>query len=179
MTSKEFLAQEINDIEDEIVQFLSTSPIFIGQNPLLKKIKAYFATRRDLTQSQLQELTGYSSGAISQALKELVKTRYIQKSRTSSTGEITYSMRSIILAYLTAHLDAIKISMKMGEELEMIKADLEKNKRELEVLNGYDVLCKWVDNFLEIIADPTQKELVSRLENQKTALENNFSKKIY
>ena len=171
MTKNELFAPEIKEIENEIVQFLSTSPIFIGQNPLLKKIKAYFATRRDLTQSQLQELTGYSSGAISQALKELVKAGYILKSRTSSTGEITYSMKSIILAYLTAHVDAIKVSMRMGEDIEIIKVDLEDNKSELEDLNGYDILCKWVDNFLEIIADPTQKELVSQMEKKMTALE--------
>ena len=172
MTIKELFAPEIKEIENEIVNFLSTSPIFIGQNPLLKKIKAYFATRKDLTQSQLQELTGYSSGAISQALKELVKTGYIQKSRTSSTGEITYSMESITLAYLTAHMDAIKVSMRLGEDLRMIKADLEYNGKELEELNGYDVLCKWVDMFLDIIADPKQKELVSKMEKQKAALEN-------
>ncbi len=172
MTTKELFAPEIKEIESDIVQFLSTSSIFIGQNPLLKKIKAYFATRKDLTQSQLQELTGYSSGAISQALKELVNTGYIQKSRTSSTGEITYSMESIILAYLTAHVDAIKVSMRLGEDLEMIKAEFENNKKDLEELNGYNVLSKWVDIFLDIIADPKQKELVSQMEKQKAALEN-------
>ena len=171
MTTKELFAPEIKEIENEIVQFLSTSPIFIGQNPLLKKIKAYFATRKELTQSQLQEITGYSSGAISQALKELVNTGYIQKSRTSSTGEITYSMDSIILAYLNAHVDAIKVSMGFAEDLEMIKADLVNNKRELEKLNGYNILCNWVDMFLDIIADPKQKELVSQMEKQKFALE--------
>ena len=172
MTIKELFSPEIKEIENEIVQFLSTSPIFIGQNPLLKKIKAYFATRRDLTQSQLQELTGYSSGAISQALKELINTGYIQKSRTSSTGEITYSMESIILAYLTAHVDAIKVSMKLGEDIKKIKSDLDNNKQELEELIGYNVLCKWVNIFLDIIADPKQKELVSQMEKQKLALEN-------
>ena len=172
MTINELFDIEIKEIEDEIVKFLSTSPLFVGQNLLLKKVRAYFATRRNLTQSQLQELTGYSSGAISQALKELVNTGYILKSRTSSTGEITYSMESVILAYLTAHVDAIKISLKMGDELEKIKSDLENNKKELENLNGYDVLYKWIDVFLDIIANPTQKELVRQMEKQKAALEN-------
>ena len=172
MNNDELFDPEIKEIEDEIVKFLSTSPLFVGHNLLLKKVRAYFATRRALTQSQLQELTGYSSGAISQALKELVNTGYILKSRTSSTGEITYSMESVILAYLTAHLDAIKISMKMGEDIEMMKADLENNSSELRVLNGYDVLCKWVGIFLDVIAEPTQQELVNRLENQKITLEN-------
>ena len=175
MTTKEIFTPEIKEIENEIVQFLSTSPIFIGQNPLLKKIKAYFATRKNLTQSQLQELTGYSSGAISQALKDLVNTGYIQKSRTSSTGEITYSMESIILAYLTAHVDAIKISMKLGADIEKIKKDLESNKEDLEKLNGYDVLYKWVEMFLGIIADPMQKELVIQMEKQKLDLEIKYS----
>ena len=53
----------------------------------------------------------------------------------------------------------------------MIKVDLENNKRELEKLNGYNILCKWVDMFLDIIADPKQKELVSQMEKQKFVLE--------
>ena len=81
-------------------------------------------------------------------------------------------MESIILAYLTAHVDAIKLSMRLGEDIGMIKADLENNKKELENLNGYKVICKWVNIFLDIIADPKQKELVSQIEKQKVALEN-------
>ena len=69
----------LGEIEWEIVDFLVQSPLFVGQSEYMPVIKSYFITRRDLTQKDIKELTGYSTGVISQALNELVKMGFVEK----------------------------------------------------------------------------------------------------
>lgn len=162
---------EIKAVENRIIEFLSTSPLFMGQNPLLTKIKAYFATRKDLTQAELQELTGYSSGAISQALKELVNEGFIIKERSESKGKITYSMRSVELAYIRAHVEGLKQTLHLGEDLIKIKSDLDEDKEELREENGFKAIYKWAEIFWDFLVDPSITRLVNGLEERIVKLE--------
>lgn len=162
---------EIKALEDEVIQFLSTSPLFIGQNPLLTKIKAFFATRKDLTQPELQELTGYSSGAISQALKELVNDGFIKKERSESKGKIIYSMISVELAYIRAHMEGLKQTLCLGEDLIKIKTDLDKDKEDLQDIKGFNVIYKWTEIFQDFLVDPSLTEIISGLEERIAKLQ--------
>jgi DNA-binding transcriptional regulator GbsR (MarR family) len=80
---------EIKKIEDEFIDFIVSSPLFIGEKLIFSTIKAYFMTRENLTQEELKELSGFSSGAISQELKKLLKRGLIEISNISNTGKMT------------------------------------------------------------------------------------------
>ena len=89
---------EIKGVEKDIINFLTSYSLFIGQKTTFSTIKLYFITRKFLTQEKLQELTGFSRGTISQELKKLISMEIIEQSSVSNTGEITYSMRNPIIS---------------------------------------------------------------------------------
>ncbi len=174
--NEEEFAPEIKTIENRMIKFLCKSPLFMGQNPLLTKIKAFFATRKDLTQAELQKLTGYSSGAISQALKTLVDEGFIKKERSESRGKITYSMRSVELAYIRANVEGLKQTLLLGEDLIKIKSDLDEDKEELQDENGFKAIYKWAEIFWDFLVDPSITKLVNGLEERIVKLEEDLMK---
>jgi len=128
------------------------SPLFVGQSEYMPTIKSYFITRRDLTQKGIKELTGYSTGVISQALNELLEMGFIEKSHVSKMGKITYSMRSVVLSFINFYLDGFKEYDGWKEEIEEMMAGLENNKERLRGLRGFDVIYKYVSLFLSSFA---------------------------
>ena len=61
---------ECEAIEKLIIEkLIESKTLLIKKNPSHSKILAYFFTRRVLTQKQLQNLTGFSAGVISESLK--------------------------------------------------------------------------------------------------------------
>jgi len=162
--------EEMIKIEDEIIQFLIDFPLFIGQKSIFLTIQAYFITRGNLTQSELKELTGLSSGAISQELRKLIDFGLIEITKTTSTGKKIYSMKSVTSALLTMYVESLKDASKWEKELQEIKLKLEENKEELKLLNGYDIIYRWVNLFLQ--AMPLTKLIINLMEEEKAALEN-------
>jgi DNA-binding transcriptional regulator GbsR (MarR family) len=167
---------EIKKIEDKIIQFLIKSPLFIGQKPTFSTIQAYFITRKDLNQKALKKLTGFSSGAISQELKELVNIRLIEKATKSSSGEISYSMKSVELAFLISYINSMKESTKWEDIYQKIKLELEGEREELKGLNGYDIIYQWINNFLNLMA--FSKIVLKILEEEEKLLEMSKSNRI-
>ena len=108
MSDNTSLDPDLQKIEDEVIEFLMTSPLFMGEKPIFLTIKSYFITRESLTQKELKKLTGYSSGAISQELNRLVEKGMIEVSKISSSGEKTYQMKSIVISFLNYYLNYFK-----------------------------------------------------------------------
>jgi DNA-binding transcriptional regulator GbsR (MarR family) len=160
---------KLGEIEKDIVEFLVNSPLFVGQSEYMPTIKSYFITRRDLTQKDMKDLTGYSTGVISQALRELVEIGFIEKANVSKMGKITYSMSSIVTSFLNFYLDGFKQYDAWKEELEEIMADLEKKKEKLKELRGFDVVYKYMNLFLGTFA--IIQPIVDMIKNQKIELE--------
>ena len=160
----------IKSIEDEIIEYLVESPIFIGEDIKLRKIRAYFITRKDLTQTEIQQLTHYSAGTVSQALKEIVNRGYLEKIQRSSTSKIIYNMDSIELSFLTSFLEGLNEMEGWKEGIQEIKLDLEKNKEEFQDLNGYDALNEIITLFFNsfIIIKP----IIDMLKSERDTLEN-------
>lgn len=161
---------EIKKIEEDVIQFLVNLPLFMGEKPIYSIIKAYFITREELTQSALKELTGFSSGAISQELNKLIKKDLIKITKTSSKGRKVYSMKSVVSAFITLYTNTFKDIPKWEKELQGIKSELEKHREELKDLNGYNSIYKWVNIFLRTM--PLTQLVTNLLKEEKAALGN-------
>ncbi len=73
MTSRmEKYQDQLKDYEKRIVQFFVKTGQVKSASEKFSTIMGYFLTRRELTQEQLLELTGYSAGTISNALNQLL-----------------------------------------------------------------------------------------------------------
>ena len=169
MTESKRFDEKIEKIENDIVEFLVHSPLFVGQSEYMPTIKAYFITRRVLTQKQIKALTGYSTGVISQALNELIEIGFIEKAQVSKMGKITYSMNSIVVGFLNFFLDGFKHYDGWKEEISDILTGLEKGKESLKDMRGYGAIYKYATMFsrtFEII-----QPIVDMMKNQKTEIE--------
>ncbi|MFX0036771.1 MAG: hypothetical protein ACFE9I_14170 [Candidatus Hermodarchaeota archaeon] len=147
----ESFGPNINRIENELIQFMSSSPIFFTKDPFINIIRAYFITRKSLTQREIQKLTNLSSGKISQVLKVLQKWELIEKTNVSSTGEYTYTMESIEDAFLRYFNIIMGDILKWEEHLKEMRIKLEKGGEGIKKLKGYEKIRKLLDLFLKAI----------------------------
>ena len=83
------------DIEEEIIALLTETTGFTVKNEQYTRILSYFITRKQLTQKEVKELTGYSTGYISQALNYLVENDLIQKVKIKGIRKPFYVVESI------------------------------------------------------------------------------------
>jgi DNA-binding transcriptional regulator GbsR (MarR family) len=141
----------IKKIEDQLIQFMSSSPIFFTKDPFVNIIRAYFITRKSLTQREIQKLTNLSSGKISQVLKILRKWELIKKTNVSSTGEYTYTMDSIEDAFLRYFNIIMGDILKWEKPLEEMKKNLEEGQEEIKTLKGYDEISNLLTLLLRAI----------------------------
>ena len=155
---------EISVIEEDISKFLMSYSLFIGQKTTFKTIKIYFITRKSLTQEKLQELTGFSRGTISQELKKLISMDLIQKTVVSNTGEITYSMKNPIIAFVHSFSDLMNDISKFANKIDAIKDDIEKEKELIENLHGFDNIYQLVNVLANSI--PFSLELIKTIEKE-------------
>jgi DNA-binding transcriptional regulator GbsR (MarR family) len=134
---------EIKRIEDEIIDFLLKFTIFSVRGEFISKIIFYFITRKDLTQSELQYLTGYSAGKISQELKNLIEFNLIRISKKSKPW--VYTMDSVVADSLSRAISLLKANLKWEPKFLEIKKDLEEEMEELKNLNGYNEIKDFVE----------------------------------
>lgn len=151
MGEEEIFSPEIVKFEEEIVDFLSKSPLLFTKDPFVNHIRAFFFTRKNLTQKELQMLTHLSTGKISQVLKILRKWRIIEKTSVSSTGEYTYSMESIEKACTNYFQIIIEEMTQSVKPLEEIQEFLEKEGEKIKNLRGYDRIRYLVSLFIQAI----------------------------
>lgn len=128
---------EIEKIEREVIILLLNSIISLGRDEIAAKILLYFLTRKHLTQKKIQQLTGISSGKISQEVNRFVDMDLVCILKKSSKGEITYSIPSIELELFTRGINLVKANLKWEDQLLEMLNNLEKNKTQLQELNGY------------------------------------------
>ena len=144
---------EVYILEEELLNHLINSPIFVSKDPIFIKILSYFITREYLTQKDLKRLTGVSTGKISQEVNNLLENGFIEKENVSETGKITYRCKSrgrVILKYAKNITDEI---FKWEKELAEIKSEIEKNKQTLGKLKGFEQIHRIVNVVLPALSD--------------------------
>jgi DNA-binding transcriptional regulator GbsR (MarR family) len=144
---------EVYLLEEEFLNHLINSPIFVSKDPIFIKILGYFITREYLTQKDLKRLTGLSTGKISQEVNDLVEHRFIEIANISETGKITYSCKSrgmVILKYAKDITDEV---FKWEKQLLEIKSEIEENKEKLKNLKGFEKIYKIINVVLPAVSD--------------------------
>ncbi len=159
----------IKEIEDEIIQFLVNSPIFMGYKPSFITIRAYFVTRKELTQQKLKKLTGFSSGTISQELKTFLDTGVITETKLPDSNQKKYTLESIEAAFMLSFIQVNDQILKYERELQLIQSDMRAKKETLKDLQGYYEVLRLVELFLDLM--PFYRNLVKILYEEKAALE--------
>lgn len=142
---------EVFLIEEEIFNLLSSTPMFVGRDPLFIKILGLFMTRKYLTQKTLQRITGLSAGKISEEVNKLLQTELIEKADTSKKGKIIYSANSAGLMLLKFSKSIINRMVKWEKEIKEMKLELETNKELLENVNGYARILELYSYFSDAV----------------------------
>ena len=65
--------QKLKQIEKRLVEIIASMGYFKGRSQKMAEITANIAIRKEVTQKQIRELTGYSLGTVSSALQSLQK----------------------------------------------------------------------------------------------------------
>ena len=112
---------EIKKIEDEIIESLLKYTIFSVRSEITSKIIFYFVTRKDLTQSELQYLTGISAGKISQELNNLMEFNLIKISKKSKPW--VYSMESVVVETFSRAISLVRTNLKWETKFLEIKRE--------------------------------------------------------
>lgn len=164
MKTIEEFDDEIETIEKDIFKFLMSYSLFIGQKTTFITIKIYFITRGSLTQEKLQELTGFSRGTISQEIKKLISMDLIEKTGVSNTGEITYSMKNPVIAFIHSFRDLTNDISKFAKKINTVKEDIDKEKVLIQDLHGFDKVYQLVNTLVNSL--PLSLELIKLIEKE-------------
>ncbi|MFW9987391.1 MAG: hypothetical protein ACFFC3_01925 [Candidatus Odinarchaeota archaeon] len=143
MEKKKIFDPKITRIETEIIETLLKYSIFSIRGEITSKIIFYFITRKNLTQADLQYLTGFSAGKISQELNNFLEFDLIKISKKSKPW--IYTMESVILETFSRAINLLKTNLKWETKFLEIKRDLEENGEKLQKLNGYDEIKDFID----------------------------------
>jgi len=67
---------EVEKIEDRLINFFSKLPMFSVIDSYFVRIFGYFLSRKSLTQEYLRDLTGFSTGKISQEINNFLEMKF-------------------------------------------------------------------------------------------------------
>ncbi len=157
---------EVYVIEDDIITYFLSSPIFANRDPLFIKILLLFITRKNLTQKTIQDITGMSAGKISEEVNVLLDMELIEISDKSNTGKITYSASSAGMVLLNFTGSILNKLAKWENELRNMKEDLEANRPQLNDLNGYERLYQNVKQFSALFNKYKELNLILQKNSQ-------------
>jgi len=134
---------EIKRIESEIIETLLKFTIFSVRGIITSKILFYFITRKNLAQSELQYLTGFSTGKISQELNNFLEFNLIKISKKSKPW--IYTMESGVVETFSRAITLLKKNLKWETKFLEIKKELEVKREGLQKLNGYDEVKEFIE----------------------------------
>jgi len=139
----------IQHIEQEIITFISEFPLFVFEEMKYQPIISYLITRKKLTQTELQQLTGFSSGLISEGLNYLTNKEYISIEKIERIRQRKYILPSIGYFNMLKFYNRFQEIGNQKQKLTEIYKEMNDRKEELKDLNGYDLVKKRTYEFLQ------------------------------
>ena len=154
----------LSQLEHSIVKQFVDSSINLGRDPIQVSVLAHFYLHREPTQKQLQDLTGYSAGAISQALKQVVQTKALQEHKPKARGQIHYTREALPQFIALSILGIIEFFLSYESELLKIQQGLEEIPLELHSEPLYLGIRDFVSLFSKFI--PVYKSIRDIIKQQ-------------
>ncbi|KKL94828.1 hypothetical protein LCGC14_1860770 [marine sediment metagenome] len=143
--------REVYIIEEDIHTQLAVSQMFSTRDPFFIKILGLFITRKYLTQKTLKNITGLSSGKISQEVNQLLGEDLIKKAEVTDKGKIIYGANFAGLILLNFTRSIILRFTKWEKILEEMKLDFENYEIGLRNLKGYEQINDIINFLIETI----------------------------
>ncbi|MCW4015150.1 MAG: hypothetical protein NWF06_02155 [Candidatus Bathyarchaeota archaeon] len=163
-------APEIREIEKEIIEFFAAKALeFTGRHIIISKVMTYFYIRKNLTQQELQKLTGFSAGTISKSVRQLLKMNIIAKEMVPGTHKHSYKMEKLPFISPRYFLRTESIMDEQILELEKMKKTLEANREEMENFEAYQKSCTTINQLLKLLPNVSGfiEEIEEELKKQK------------
>jgi len=153
---------EIRQIEQEIVEFFAEKASeYTGRHPIVSMVMSYFYIRRSLTQRDLRKLTGFSAGAISKAVRQLVDMNVITREVIPGTHTHIYKMETLPFRSPKYFLQTEQTLEKLHKELKEIKDKLDVHGGKMRNLEGYQKVYDIVKHLLvQISSVPRFMDLI-------------------
>lgn len=156
---------DIREIEREIVEFFAAkSSEFTGRHPIVSTVMTYFYTRKILTQRDLQILTGFSSGTISKAVRQLLEMNVITKETIPGTHKHVYKMEKLPFISPRYFLRTESLMDEKIRELEEIQKTLDYNAEEMKNVEAYQQIYATVTQLLNLL--PSISVFMEKLEEE-------------
>lgn len=137
-------------IENEIINFIENNPLFMIDEVSYIPIFSYLITRRKLTQAKLQELTGLSSGLISEGLNHLLNKGFIELEKVPGIRKRFYIIPSIAYSNYLKQYQRFKYINQYKSKIEQISQEMKRREDELKELEGYNVILEWVEQIFKL-----------------------------
>lgn len=156
---------DIREIEREIVEFFAAkSSEFTGRHPIVSTVMTYFYTRKNLTQRDLQILTGFSAGTISKAVRQLLEMNVITKETIPGTHKHIYKMEKLPFISPRYFLRTESLMEEKIRELEEIQKTLDDNAEEMKNCEAHQQIYATVTQLLNLL--PSISVFMEKLEEE-------------
>ena len=172
MVENQMKYDSIEHLEQELIVFISEFPLFVFEEMKYQQIIAFLITREKLTQTELQELTGLSSGLISEGLNYLANKEYITIEKIKGIRQRKYALPSIGYFNMLKFYNRFQGIAKQKQKLHDIYEEMNERKEELQNLEGYDLIKKRTLEFLKSL------DIVEKAVLLFKDAKNDFKKKI-
>lgn len=143
---------EIRAIEKEVVEFFATKASeFTGRHPITSEVMTYFYVRKELTQHDLQTLTGFSAGTVSKAVRKLLQMNIITKEIIPGTHKHIYKMEKLPFVSPRYFLMTESVMDEVILELEKMKKTLDDCGEEMKEVETYRKSYEIVTQLLKLL----------------------------
>jgi DNA-binding transcriptional regulator GbsR (MarR family) len=136
---------KLDDLKNEIVNQYIRINLAMGTDEIKTKVLINFYIKRELTQKELRELTGYSAGKISEVLEELIDSGLITEEIPEGRGPYIYTIKDFQKSLFMSIKKSTEIYLHYSEEFKKIKEEI--NKFPVTIVEN-EVL-KGIQNFLD------------------------------
>ena len=145
------LHAELDKLESIIIRHFSDPSSRFGRKEKVSAVLAQFYLRPELTHKELQDLTGYSAGAISQALQYLMDKKAITEYKPMGRGPHIYKIKNMAQFLAGTFTSIAELYLANKKVFEEIKEGLNEFPKEFQDILLYKGVKEYSDLFLEIL----------------------------
>ena len=158
--------QKLKEIEKRLIEIIASMSYVKGRSQKMAEITANISIRKEVTQKQIRELTGYSLGTVSSALQSLEKQGFIRKTKNSVTKEYIYADEGTLTDFRSKSMTNIfEYFSQLKKFLKNIEKRLEKPN--LKNKKGYHNIKNFVDS-MSLLFSTLEQALGNILKSQQT-----------